>query len=151
VLNTKLTLPPNLFQSTALIKCALILIKKVDTTLVKECYLTHSQCMVLVMLKYHKVLSQGDIAQILNLTPAAVSRLTETLVEKGFIARHENPTNRRENQVSLTKSGAKQLEAALQIIHRTDQELFADISAPDKAQFERITKLLLSKVLPSEC
>ena len=54
--------------------------------------------------------SQNDIASYFQTDPAAVSRMTETLRQNGFLTRTEDASCRRANRLALTEKGR---EAAL--------------------------------------
>ncbi|HYD35688.1 MAG TPA: MarR family transcriptional regulator [Vitreimonas sp.] len=139
-------LPTHRFRSSPLIKLVLTMLKKADFILRRECDLTHSQCQVLGLLKFNEVLSQDQIAQVLDLTPAAVSRLTETLQEKKYIQRQENPDNRRQNQLKLTSAGEKNLEKALEIIKTLEDRLLGNLNDKRSQEFLTTADYLLKLI-----
>lgn len=76
---------------------------------------TFSQFLVLMAIAHAPGLSQQKIADFLDLTPAAVSRQIETMVNADLIVREQDPQSRRSHTVSLTKAG----EARLRIMKTT--------------------------------
>lgn len=136
----------NLFVSTNVVKFVLSLLKHADAVLTKEVGLTYSQFKVLLTLHEHKSLSQQALAEHHCTTPAAISRLVETLVRKNYIARVSNPVNRRENVLSLTTQGSKQLSTAITLVQQLEKKLYSSIPAKKLSEFLETTQQLLTVI-----
>lgn len=112
--------------SAKIIQVACILTKSADALLLKHTDLTYAQFKVMLTLEKHTSLSQKEVAEKLDLTQAAVSRLTEHLRHKNLVARKTNQQNRRQNVLTVTPHGHQHLQRAWKKITAAEQELFAD-------------------------
>jgi DNA-binding MarR family transcriptional regulator len=134
------------FHSTAIILLAQQLIKHADQVMHKECHLTYAQFKVLTMLAEHAESTQKQIATCLGLTPAAISRLTESLVQKKLISRHHNPDNRRENKLSITNQGTVILQKALSLLENLEHSLYSQLPKTELTSLKKTLFFLLDKV-----
>lgn len=75
--------------------------------------LTISELNTLYEVRAGQSLSLSEIVQRIGLSKSATSQLVERLVQAGLLLRQEDPTSRRQKQVSLT-------EAGFQITHSLD-------------------------------
>jgi len=75
-----------------------------------------------------------EIAAFHHVTPSTMSRSVETLVQKGWVTRQDNPRDRREVILSLTESGRQEMEA---MIARMRDNVAAFLSGLDEAELER--------------
>src|SRR5258707_7091009 len=66
---------------------------------------TRAQWIVLFRLREQEGLSQVDLADVLELQPISLVRLLDRLVEHGLLERRPDPSDRRANQLYLTRSG----------------------------------------------
>jgi DNA-binding MarR family transcriptional regulator len=66
---------------------------------------TRAQWIVLFRLRQQEGLSQVDLADVLELQPISLVRLLDRLVDQGLLERRTHPTDRRANQLFLTKPG----------------------------------------------
>lgn len=62
----------------------------------------------------------------------------DRLAADGLVERTADPADRRNKIVSLTAAGARLQRACAQEIRAMEQELLADVGAPDRAAFERV-------------
>lgn len=69
----------------------------------------------------HERPNLGDVAQALGVSNAAATKLIDRLVKKGLVSRVEDPVDRRERRLGLTKQG----EGFFTAISEADQELIA--------------------------
>lgn len=67
--------------------------------------LTFSQMAALHVIDREKKININSLAELLNLSTSATSRLINDLVEKDFIQRIEDPENRRSKILSLSEKG----------------------------------------------
>lgn len=75
-----------------------------------------SQFMVLMAIDCCTKPSQQDIAQFMDLTPAAVSRQIDALVKSGSISRKPDPENRRSHMIALTPKGKSRMIEMKQVL-----------------------------------
>jgi DNA-binding MarR family transcriptional regulator len=124
-------------------KTAVVLAKLVERELVTRTDLTFPQFMMLLMVKHGEHGKQTEMAKMGHLTEAAVSRMVETMVEKGLVTREENPKNRRERQVDLTTKGKNSLELGLKVVKESMGEVFGKLTLQEQRQLDG----LLDKIL----
>jgi len=126
------------------IKKAMLAIDTIaEQTLQADLDLTLSQFWVLSSLAHHEGTSQKAVCRLLGLTPAAVSRTTEALREKGLLARVENPACRREHVLTLTEEGRRQAARGADLLRREFGELYQAMDATQKDALERSLDTLL--------
>jgi DNA-binding MarR family transcriptional regulator len=71
---------------------------------------TMSQAKCLYVAAVRPGIGMSALAEQLHVGLSAVSGLVDRLVEHGYLERHEDPSDRRQQQVSLTSAGANVLE-----------------------------------------
>ncbi|GAB4112397.1 MAG: MarR family transcriptional regulator [Roseiflexaceae bacterium] len=59
--------------------------------------------------------SVSDISEHLNLSLGTTSHIVDQLVEAGFLARHENPNDRRLKHITLTERGRVMVDEIYQV------------------------------------
>jgi DNA-binding MarR family transcriptional regulator len=72
---------------------------------------TLPQFRVVVVLCSRGPSAMGELADELQASKSAATRLCDRLVEKGLVERHHRETNRREVEVQATRAGAKLVHA----------------------------------------
>ncbi len=70
-----------------------------------EHQLSTVQFFALRFIGLHERPNLGDVAQALGISNAAATKLIDRLVKKGLVNRVEDPTDRRERRLGLTKRG----------------------------------------------
>lgn len=93
-----------------------------------ECGITLPQMVAMHVLRAKAPLPQHVLVDDLRLSPSAVSSLIDKLVAKGFVARDEDPDDRRQRRLALTPDGADLIE---QLARSRAQELAAALSLVD--------------------
>jgi DNA-binding MarR family transcriptional regulator len=73
--------------------------------LMNEAGLTMAQMVALYVLDHLGAQTVSAIASFLNLSPAATSHLVDRLVGSGFVGRTEDPVDRRQKRVVITRAG----------------------------------------------
>jgi DNA-binding MarR family transcriptional regulator len=73
--------------------------------LMNEAGLTMAQMVALYVLDHLGAQTVSAIASFLNLSPAATSHLVDRLVTSGFVGRTEDPVDRRQKRVAITRAG----------------------------------------------
>ena len=81
----------------------------------------------------------SDVAEIMGVTPAAASRSTDRLVQRGLIKREVSPDDRRAVQLSLTEEGEEFLE---RVKDASDRHLTEALGDYDDEQLEELSALL---------
>lgn len=120
-----MTLPPeNSYERflRAVHKSVCVIDRTADRILTETSGGTFSQFLVLMAITHSSGLSQQKIAEFLDLTPAAVSRQIDALVEAGFVVREQDPQSRRSHVVSLSPVGNERMHAMKKILLDSFQE-----------------------------
>lgn len=81
-----------------------------DQLLQQELGLGFSQFKILSTLEKTPQSSQASIAAVLSLTPPAVSRHVDSMLNKGLLVTKKNPKNRRQHFLSITAAGKETLK-----------------------------------------
>jgi DNA-binding MarR family transcriptional regulator len=134
------------FHSSAVVRFVHILTKRADSILRTHCNLSYTHFRVLVMLDAQQRMTQQDVAECLEVTAAAISRLTESLEQKQLIQRQENPANRRQNLMTLTSDGENLLKEAATHITKLETELYSEVTAADLKTFTAVANHLTEKL-----
>ena|SRR5664279_2057544 len=111
------------------------------------CGVTVAQCHVLLELASLGSVNLKSLADRLELDKSTLSRAVDSLVELGLVARNEDPENRRQQIIALTKSG----EGRVADIHRRCdayyQEMLARVPTVDLSAIVRGIGLLAEAML----
>lgn len=138
------------FHSAQVIHLAEVLIKHADQVMTKKWGLSYAQFKVLAILAGCHDSSQSMIAECLDLTPAAISRLTESLVHKKLITRHPKADNRRQNVLTISETGKQVLTETFVMVEELEKELYGEISTSDLTIFKKVLTTLLEKTSPHQ-
>ena len=109
---------------------------------------TFSHFLIMLAISQHPGLTQQNIAEFLHVTPAAVSRMIDTLVEMGCVKRIADPKSRRAHAISLTAAGKKRFVAMRTLL--TDRAVSAmdGIPASDMKATLRTLRRILDALWP---
>jgi DNA-binding MarR family transcriptional regulator len=80
----------------------------------------------------------AELARRAGVSGPAVSQLLATLLEAGWIERHEVLADRRRQDVSLTEPGKGALQSANAVLTAQLAELLADVPAPELDALARV-------------
>ena len=109
--------------------------RRVIMQLVQQCTgISHSQHLLLMVLASGEFSSQKEIANRLNISPAAVTMALKKLEAEGFITKNTNPNDTRFNFVNLTEKGENVVRFSQQLFQNIDHELFYGFSEEDLKQ-----------------
>ena len=75
--------------------------------------LSFTQMKALFVVSEHEQLTVKDVAAHLAMSDAAMSRSIDGLVQRGYVARHECPTDRRSRHIALLPSGRDVIDRLL--------------------------------------
>ena len=105
-------------------------------------HITLDQWLVLVTLHANHPQNQHQIGDFCNKDRATVTRLLDSLEQRGYILRSTDPADRRHNFVSLTSDGIKLTESLISYAQQTQAISSQDVTAEELA----ICKEVLRKV-----
>ncbi len=97
--------------------------------------LTSSQVSVLCQLWNKDGLTQKEIQENLNLRPASVSGLVDTLSNKGFIVRKHDGEDARLKRLYLTEEGTSVKDLSIEIIKELENTITKGFSEDEKVIF----------------
>ena len=83
-------------------------------------------------------ITPGEIAEILDLTRGAVSKIIDKLEAKNWISRSTKPEDSRVQLLSLTRSGTRILPQLAKIADENDREFFAVLDSAESATLRRL-------------
>ena len=117
--------------------------RSADHLLAKSLDTTFSQFLLLTAISRCPGLSQQKIATFLNLTPAAISRQIDNLVNAGYIVREEDPESRRAHVVNLTEKGKERHEAMKTVLLRSFKSRIDGIAEKDIEMVNHVLHTIL--------
>lgn len=106
----------------------------------KEHEIGFPEQIVLMYVAKYKNINQEAIARYYVVDKGAIAKTVGKLETKGYIERHQNPENKRENLLSLTECGHKVIGTMSGIFGDWNERLYEGISKEEKEMVERITK-----------
>jgi len=119
--------------------------KSIDKILDEVLNIGFSQSMILMYINTHPKTSQRDISSNRNITPAAVSRHIDILIQKEYIQLKENKLNRREHILEISPKGEDVLYQIINIVNDQLDIICHDLDKKEIAEVDKIfTKLLIS-------
>jgi len=91
-----------------------------------------AELLFLQTVKEKQPVKQGKIAEILNLSPGRVSRLTDQAKTKGWInvTRYEEDADRRIQVLEITDTGSAKLQKGLEALSKHAFYIFNDQDSP---------------------
>ena len=87
-------------------------------------------------------ITPGELAEGLDLTRGAVSKVLDKLEAKNWIARSTKPGDGRVQMLSLTRPASRVLPQLAEIADRNDREFFDGLDDSEKAALGRLLRKL---------
>jgi DNA-binding MarR family transcriptional regulator len=105
---------------------------------------TPGQSRALHVVVEHGASRPSEIADALRIAPRSATEVVDALEARGLVTREPDPTDRRATRVVPTEEG-RRLSAVLAEARRVESmRLFAGLSEADRADLDRILRLLLA-------
>ncbi len=101
-----------------------------------------AEWVVLCHVRERPGVTPGALAEALDLTRGAVSKIIDKLEAKNWIARAAKPDDSRAQLLSLTRHGGRVLPQLAKIAERNDREFFDGLSAGERAALRRLLEKL---------
>ena len=95
--------------------------------------LSMSEARCLATVGSFEPMSVMDLADKGNLNKGQASRAAQVLVDKGLIAKKDNPKDARGVALSLTPRGRKLWEPTMQLIHARNQQILGCLTSDEQA------------------
>jgi DNA-binding MarR family transcriptional regulator len=92
--------------------------------------------------------TQSTLAKYMGLSPNVVLAMIDYLDRLGYTRRVQNPSNRRENIVLLSKKGLTAYNQAVRLLQQAEEELLAPLSEAECKQRRDISKKLEAPIPP---
>lgn len=115
--------------------------------LLKPVGLTEGEFRLLMSLLAHEGSAfAGDLCAALAQSPANLTRIADGLVERGYISRDPDLSDRRRMRLALQPAGERLLHEMLPDVCREVTALFAGFTGADKKQMLQLFKRLLAGI-----
>ena len=105
--------------------------------------LTVKEYAVLLRIRFAGKSTQYDLVKLFDVSGAYMAKLLKKFEDEGYIARIENPENRRKKIVELTEKGIEKTDQLIKVIEEWEMEATSNLNDEEKA----VLKKLLSKVI----
>jgi len=97
----------------------------------------------LIRIRYNKKTTQKELVELFKVSEGYTAELLRKFEDKGYIKRHEDPTNRRIKIVKLTKKGIEKTDELIKIIEQWETKVTTDMTQEEV----KLLKKLLFKVV----
>jgi len=108
--------------------------------------ITHSQGLVLNLIKKKGIINIKELASLLSTTSSAATQLVDGLVNKGFLIRKRNPQDRRALKIELTEKAQKQGEILKNKSFETLASIFNILDDEELSKYYEINNKLLANI-----
>lgn len=120
--------------------------KLIDRELVEQFDVSFSQFRVLSVISRHPGISQKHIAQIQEMTQAAVSRHIDVLERLHYVALATNSANRKEHNLHLTRRGNDLYVSASGFVFGKSKDIMEILRERQRSELDMILDSLLQEV-----
>ena len=104
---------------------------------------TMSQCSTILGIGKNGTMTMHALSEWMSLATSTMTRIVDNLVRDGYIARAQDPQDRRVVQVSLTEQGGQLFQAIMEIYHEYHRKIVESIPAGELHQVvESLTMLI---------
>lgn len=90
--------------------------------------LTLNEFSILLRIRFQEVATQHDLVKLFKVSGAYIAKLLRKFEDKGYIARKEDPENRRRKIVKMTDEGIKKTDKIIEVIQSWENKLTANIT-----------------------
>lgn len=90
--------------------------------------------------------AQRDLANLLNVSPAAVATSLKSLERCGYIRREPEPGDARRNRVLLTDKGRRAVDGCEACLDRVTHRMFAGFSHQEQEQLSALYRRMLENL-----
>jgi DNA-binding MarR family transcriptional regulator len=115
-----------------------------------ETQITHSQLLVLHLVKKNKIIRIKDLANFLDITSSAATQIVNGLVDKGLLMRKRNPDDRRTLKIELSEKSKNQFDSIKNKSFNTLYSLFNVLDNDELLKYCELNDKIASKVLLKE-
>ena len=90
--------------------------------------MTLKELSVLLRIRFVDGTTQHDLVKLFDVSGAYIAKLLRKFEDKGYIARKEDPQNRRKKLVKLTDDGNKKTDELIEIIQNWENEATSNLT-----------------------
>jgi len=102
------------------------------------------QLMLVVLLARHKTLTMGEAAELLDVTPRAITRLVDSLEKEDLVSRQASPHDKRVYLISVTAKAEQMAKTMMPKHEKKMTELFEVFSDEELLEYIRLNSKLAS-------
>ncbi len=124
--------------ATLLYHLSSVMAKQIDSLLNTQLAIGLSQHKILQTLELCQSSTQRQLGEQLGQTEASISRQVKLLSEDGYVHVRQNPANRREHQVILTRNGQHILDQSKQLLAVYAEQTLGGDQDPSMNQLRRL-------------
>jgi len=100
------------------------------------------QFSILMQLHHQGACGMSEISERFEVTPAAASQLVDKLVQNGFIAREEDPNDRRAKLLNLTDKGSDLVQQGIEERYRWVDGLSERLTEEERIQISEALDIM---------
>ena len=115
-----------------------------------ETQITHSQWLVLHLVKKNKIINIKDLANLLNITSSATTQIVDGLVKKELLVRRRNPDDRRTLKIELSEKSKNQFDLIKNKSFKTLSSLFDVLDNDELVKYCELNDKIARKNLLKE-
>ena len=104
----------------------------------KDNDLTLKEFSVLLRIRFQGVATQHDLVELFKVSGAYIAKLLRKFEDHGYIARKEDPENRRKKLVKMTDEGIKKTDEIIEVIQNWEDKVTASISEDEIKSLKEI-------------
>jgi len=108
----------------------------------KSLGLSMPQFSVMMQLHHRGAFGMSEVSERLEVTPAAASQLVDKLVQNGYIAREEDPNDRRAKLLNLTDKGREIIRQGVEERYRWMDQLVERLTEAELIQISEALDIM---------
>lgn len=120
------------------------IIKRTIDKKVEDTGVYRSQHRMLMILGKHPEISQTELAEKLEISPAAVAVSLKKLEKSGYISRQANENDNRVNHVAVTEKGRLTIEVSIQYFKEMENALMKDFTMEEMEALEKFFQRIIA-------
>jgi len=105
--------------------------------------ITPAQAQVLFMVKHHENCGLTEIANFLGVSKSAATQLVEPLVERGYLIRQPDETDRRAIKIKISVKSRLKMELAKKRIMKRVSKVFEVLGDNDLGELVKLSRKLI--------
>lgn len=106
--------------------------------------ITVDQCLLLIILEKNTTYSQKEIAELIFKDNASITRIIELMVQKNYLVRKINESDRRKFNLELTEKGKKTIQLLTPVIHKNRQVALEGLSINEIELLDKLLAKIIS-------